>query len=252
MTFLILKIFAYLVLAALIGAAAGWLFRNLEAQKSEEKANRAAHDAKSKVPQLESLLRGRDEQISKFKGQVDEAKALLTEREQTLRQVEQQLRDSEREAKRWQQSAEAKGPNQNLDNLDFEQDFDAADVAEAEGNADELISELSREIAELKAAQATALDDLARAQSELSTAQAERARAQEDLLAAQDTASSAEGNAPLGGAEAQLRDQVQTLRNQLDRETAKVVELERERELQNKSLKVLHQQLELERHKAAG
>jgi|GEM_PF-1346626 len=234
MTFLILKIFAYLFVAAAIGAAAGWLFRNLEAQKSEEKANRAAHDAKSKVPQLESLLRGRDEQITKFKGQLDEAKSVLSEREQAVRQLESQLRDTQREADRWQASAEAKGPNQSLDDMDFEADTDI----EADSGADELISELSREIADLKASLAMAKEDVRNAQVQLEVVR---------------TAQTGASNGADEGAEAaQWRDQVQALQGQLERETAKVLELERERELQNKSLKVLHQQLELERHKATG
>ena len=64
--------FVYLVLAGAIGVAAGWLLRNLQAQQSEEMARRQVHDAKSKMPQLESLLRGRDEQITKLKEEIRE------------------------------------------------------------------------------------------------------------------------------------------------------------------------------------
>ena len=64
MIFLIAKIFVYLLLAGFVGAAAGWLTRNLQAQRSDENASRAVNDAKSKMPQLESLLRGRDEQVA--------------------------------------------------------------------------------------------------------------------------------------------------------------------------------------------
>jgi IMP dehydrogenase/GMP reductase len=65
--YLIFKMFVYLILAGGIGGPAGWLLRNLQAQQSEEKARRVVTDAKSKVPQLESLLRGRDEQVPNSK-----------------------------------------------------------------------------------------------------------------------------------------------------------------------------------------
>ena len=228
MTFLIVKIFAYLFLAAGIGGVAGWLFRNLEAQKSEEKAARAAHDAKAKVPQLESLLRGRDEQITKVKGQLDDAKSVLSERDQALAKSEQAVRDAEREMNRWKQSAEAKGPNMNLDDMDFE--------AESDDDADELITELSQEIARLKAE--------LKAQEELSS----RAATPIDETLAR---------TELEALQAQLKEaqrEAESVKTQLHREAQKVTELERERELQNKSLKVLHQQLELERsrHAASG
>ena len=75
MMFLVGKIFIYLFLAGAIGAVSGWLMRNLQGQRSEESASRAAHDAKSKLPQMESLLRGRDEQIAKLKAQLGELTA---------------------------------------------------------------------------------------------------------------------------------------------------------------------------------
>ena len=227
MTFLIIKMFVYLFVAAAIGGVAGWLFRNLEAQKSEDKAARAAHDAKSKLPQLESLLRGRDEQITKFKDQLNEAKGAIRERDQALAKSEQKVRDAEREMNRWKQSAEAKGSNNmSLDDMDFE--------AEDTANADELITELSQEIARLKTELAERVEP--------STPRAEPV---DESLA----------RAELEALQARLKDaerELEAARAQLRRESQKVVELERERELQNKSLKVLHQQLELARNKQAA
>ena len=50
----------------------------------------------------------------------------------------------------------------------------------------------------------------------------------------------------------QLETRLRGLQDDLERQRRSVVELERERELQNKSLQVLHQQLELERSREAA
>ena len=144
MIFLILKMFIYLLLAAAIGGAAGWLFRNLQAQKTEENANRAVNDAKAKLPQLESLLRGRDEQINKLKDQLTEARSQLNEQDQEHRATEQQLKEKEREVRRLQQGAEARQMADGSDDFDVE----AMDQSE---DTNALITELSSEIARLKA-----------------------------------------------------------------------------------------------------
>ena len=88
MIFLIAKMFIYLLLAAGIGFAAGWLLRNLQAQQSEEKAQRAVHDVKSKLPQLESLLRGRDDQIVRLQAEIRERRQEHKETAQALSKVQ--------------------------------------------------------------------------------------------------------------------------------------------------------------------
>ncbi|NOX49353.1 MAG: hypothetical protein GXP16_02305 [Gammaproteobacteria bacterium] len=221
MTFLILKIFLYLVLAGSIGAAAGWLFRNLQAQKMEERANRAVHDAKSKVPQLESLLRGRDEQVQKYKNEMKENKVMLAEAQHGLRDVEQRHREQERETKHWRQKVEAEKPA-SLDEFDLH--------AEAsDDQANKLISELSAEISGLK-------QKLAQLQTSPKVDNTTLI-AEFDALALQ-----------LKSTERKLT--IST--RDLTQEQLKVTELERERELQNKSLQVLHQQLDMERSQRAA
>jgi uncharacterized small protein (DUF1192 family) len=224
MIFLITKMFVYLLLAGAIGAAGGWLFRNLQAQRSEENALRAAHDAKSKVPQLESLLRGRDEQITKLKDILQEKQSELSEQGQAMQDLEKKARDHEREASRWQQSAQAKEVLC-ADTLDVDSD--------AVGEADELIAELAAEIARLKAqlAQTSAAQSVVPAQANGHADAGDLAAELESL------------RAQLNKVERQLKD----THSDLMQEQNKVTELERERELQNKSLQVLHQQLELER-----
>ena len=219
MIFLIGKIFVYLLLAGVVGAAAGWLFRNLQAQRTEESAQRAAHDAKAKLPQLESLLRGRDEQISKLKDMLAEKKEEFAQQTQDMREMEQRLRDQEREARRWQESAEA---HQHAGMEEYEADGDST------ADADGLIAELSQEISRLK-------DQLA-----------VREASPEVSEAAASTVDSEEVEA-LRTRLAQAEKELAVAQADLVHEQNKVLELERERELQNRSLQVLHQQLDLER-----
>ena len=67
MIFLVLKIFGYLLVALLAGFASGWLFRNLAAIKKDETLQGSLNDVRAKLPQFESLLRGRDQQVSKLR-----------------------------------------------------------------------------------------------------------------------------------------------------------------------------------------
>ncbi len=226
MIFLIFKIFVYLLLAALIGGAAGWLIRNLQAQKTDENAARAVNDAKAKLPQLESLLRGRDEQITKLKEQMAEAKTQLNEQTQEARAMEQKLREQERETRRLQQTADAQQIAEGGGGFDVE-DMDQS------GDTNTLITELSSEIARLKAQLAD--------RPKLAAVDADETMMQVEMDSLR---------AKLKNAERELA----RLQSELAHEQGKVTELERERELQNKSLQVLHQQLELARSQrtAAG
>ena len=221
MTFLIVKILAYLVTAGVIGFAAGWLFRNLQGQKIEEQAQRSVHDAKSKVPQLESLLRGRDDQIKKLKEEAKEFKEALQGKDQEVADKDRELMEQKRETNKYKQSQDAK--------KGFSLDDDDDD-------ASDLIAELSREItslkAELKVAQATAPGSSTNPQLDTEVFETELTALRDETL--------------------RLKDALRDTSANLEREQSTVAELERERELQNKSLKVLHQQLELERSRKAA
>ena len=235
MIFLITKIFGYLLVAGGVGVGAGWLTRNLQAQRIEENSSRAVHDAKSKVPQLESLLRGRDEQVAKLKEQVTEARGKLNEADQELRTGEQSLREQQRETKRWQQSAEAaRGVEGESESEGF--DITGEDNPQDSGDTNGLITELSQEITRLKAQLDQAGSD-----------PVDAGQSGDDVLLQVEMEAL---RAQLTRAESSLR----TAMSELVLEQTKVAELERERELQNKSLQVLHQQLDLERTRrvAAG
>ncbi|MEE4283076.1 MAG: hypothetical protein V2I41_14115 [Pseudomonadales bacterium] len=222
MMFLIGKMFIYLLLAGGIGGAAGWLMRNLQAQRTEENAQRSVTDVKAKLPQLESLLRGRDEQIQKLKAEIADRKTAASEMEQELRAGEQALREQQRISARLQQTVDARKSKSLTDfdmSGDVEQDTDTTDT-------DNLIAELSAEIARLKA-------ELAQ------PAPAPAADADETLLQIEAEA--------LRNKLVSTEGKLSAIQADLMQEQNKVSELERERELQNKSLQVLHQQLELER-----
>ncbi len=148
MIFLIGKIFVYLVLAGAIGGAAGWLLRNLQAQRTEENALRSVTDAKSKLPQLESLLRGRDEQIQKLKAEIADRKTQSSELEQQIRSGEQALREQQRLAERLQHTVDAR-KSKEMSDFDLDGETDGEAVGDST-DTDNLIAELSAEISRLK------------------------------------------------------------------------------------------------------
>jgi hypothetical protein len=218
--YLIFKMFVYLILAGGIGGAAGWLLRNLQAQQSEEKARRAVTDAKSKVPQVESLLRGRDEQVTKLKEEVRERRIENKALAEEIKAGEKKANELQREANRWRQSAETKK----------EFSIDDRSDEESEHGADELIAELSGEITLLK-------EQLAEGEHAAPHSQAYQERY--ELVSAELDASRLQTS--------QMEKAMDTAQTDLKRNQQTLSVLERERELQNKSLKVLHQQLDLER-----
>jgi len=159
--FLILKIFAYLLLALLAGTGAGWILRHLAAGRQEEDMQRTLADARARVPQFESLIRARDEQISRLKEDLRDKDARINGLVVEIRDAENALKEP---------------------------------TAASSGNLDGTIADLEKRLAQ------KAMD-------------------------------------------------YERLARDLEVEQRRVAELERERELQNKSLRVLHQQLELEREK---
>ncbi len=240
MTFLIVKIFVYLLLAGGIGFGAGWLMRNLQAQKQTEDATRAMNDAKAKLPQLESLVRGRDEQLKRMRDELTELKTDLKDRTRELKQSQQEAEKNGQELLRVKAAAQEKASISAGVSSDYEDSSTynelvdgAVDSAPAappktdKSDADRIIAELSQEIAQLKAKLASA------------------ARSGDTTLA----------DAELDAARLQIRKlerELAEVKSDLEREKEHSQELENERELQNKSLQVLHQQLELERSRRAA
>ena len=97
MIYLVLKIFVYLLLALLMGAGAGWLLRQLSAQRESELLKRALNDAKSRIPQLESTARHRDERLRQMRDELEQRQEALDEQSRQMSELAESLRKKERE-----------------------------------------------------------------------------------------------------------------------------------------------------------
>ncbi|MEM1436995.1 MAG: hypothetical protein AAGG11_23305 [Pseudomonadota bacterium] len=230
MIFLILKIFVYLALALLLGGAAGWLLRNFAAQQREEQAQRDLSDSRSKVPQLESQIRARDEKIRQLTREREEPPEVQGSRVQD-EQLAHKLREKELEIQRLKgqlaeaQAAAADGLIAGEALIEAERS-DPSDTGLEDNVSDALLASLHKQIEQQKEELAAA-----RIQLELVGTQQDYQREAEELSQ-------------------RLRQRAteqERLQDAVSREQNRVRELERERELQAKSLKVLHQQLELAR-----
>ena len=176
MIFLILKIFVYLLLALAAGIGAGWLLRHMAATKQEEDMQRTLADARARVPQFESLIRSRDEQIKRLKEELRDKDVRINGLVDDVREAELSLKDRDRELKAVTARQETL--------------IDTAEAPVDPGATEDLKAELE-------------------ARLEQKTEEYER------------------------------------LARSLEDEQRRIAELERERALQNQSLRVLHQQLEL-------
>lgn len=171
MIYLVMKMLVYLAVAMAAGFGAGWLIRNLTATRKEDELQRALGETKSRLPQLESLMRTRDEQLNNARAELKDKDARIGELRAQMDSQQKTLKERERDLKNAQARLAV------LDELD-------------DGSVD--LQALESRLRE------TALD----------------------------------------------RDR---LSKALEQEKRRITELERERELQNRSLLVLHQQLELAR-----
>ena len=218
MIYLLLQMFVYLVVAAAMGGAAGWLWRNLAAQKTDEDARRQVNESKGKLPQLESLLRSRDDQLSKLKNQLTEFKKQAKTESRQHSELQQQLRKQDQEIRKLKSNPLATNP---ADDFLLEE---ASPAAQNSTNDQELQEKYLAVVAELEALQ------MQRKGREQEFNQLQRG---------------------LVGKVEELTMQLTRANQELTLEKDKVGELEREQELHSKSLLVLHQQLEMERNRHA-
>jgi chromosome segregation ATPase len=258
--FLILKMFIYLLLALVAGAGAGWILRHIAASKQDEEMQGTLSDARARVPQFESLIRSRDEQINRLKEDLKEKdvriNGLLGEARDNEKELKEKLREARELAARRQTLKISEGPDASAA---------AGDISAVDAIVDGVIEESSTE--DRSAADVQPLEDqVARLEQELSDARAQAADALAEaaatgaevvaLKAALGRAGKGEGGDQDADDVRELEVRLQQKASEYDRlaaeletEKRRVVELERERELQNKSLQVLHQQLELERER---
>ncbi|MEM1230103.1 MAG: hypothetical protein AAGI15_06160 [Pseudomonadota bacterium] len=263
MMFLILKIFVYLVIALLLGGAAGFLLRQLKAQSEAEELQRNLQDAKSKIPQLESLLRARDERIRQLSKSAEaHSEATKGSRVQDEEHA-RQLREKEMELQRLR-SRVASLEQERTDGLIDGEMLTPADPVE--NTAQQAAAQPAPQVAAQPALQAEPVpqataedggavepagetDDvlIVELHQEIERLKEELAGAAIALEVAQDNGALEQELRELRARLRQKAEDYERLQSQLEHEQRKVAELERERELQNKSLKVLHQQLEMAR-----
>lgn len=245
MIFLVFKIFVYLALALCLGAAGGWLLRNLAATRHEETLNRQLIEARGRVPQLESQLRGQGEMTSQLKAQIKEKEAQVGELNQALKERDEALVQKEREVTLLQARVDGR--------------VDAKDGASASIRTDEhmlVLEEVEAEAESEVGPQAKPEPASPEDSLELLALKAEVNRLSSALDAAKSAAASVTVAAPATPAPVaespELLNRIADLEHELERaqralqsEQRRVTELERERELQNRTLQVLHQQLEM-------
>ena len=253
MIYLILKIFVYLLLALFAGAGAGWVLRHMAAAKQEEEMQRTLADVRARVPQFESLIRSRDEQIGRLKEDLKEKDARINGLLSDLREAESRGREKERELK----AAVAQHETLMTDEQEPAQESAGmligggeildigADETSHDGPAQERVRQLEAALAEAKAQAADAVAEAAAAEAEVITLKAA-------LAGSGNGAAGVPADGAISDLEARLAQKTmdyERLARDLELSQRRVTELERERELQNKSLQVLHQQLELERER---
>lgn len=228
MIFLVFKIFVYLVVAICLGAAGGWLLRNLAATRHEALLNRQLIEDRGRVSHLESQLRGHKEVASQLKVEIKEKEEQLGELNQALKQRDESLVEKARALSLLQTRLDGR--------------VDARGAASAS-----IRTEAHMPVLEEVEAEPSRPEDSV----ELSALKAEVNRLNLALEAAKSAAAPAEAPAPVAESP-ELLDRIADLEHALDRaerallnEQRRVTELERERELQNRTLHALHQQLEM-------
>lgn len=264
MIYLILKMFIYLLLALCAGTGAGWVLRHITAAKQEEEMQRTLADARARVPQFESLIRTRDEQIDRLKEELKDKDVRINGLADDVREAELAFKDKDRELKQFSTQDEMVDdlPDEPVaateildtgevlaevltddDAVSMDNVLSATQEAVDSPLADKVV-QLEAELREARAQAADAMAEAASTEAEVITLKAELARA-----GATGPADNAAEVADLEARLMQKTTEYERLAREFEVEQRRVAELERERKLQNKSLQVLHQQLELEKER---
>jgi chromosome segregation ATPase len=181
MIYLIFKMFVYLLVSTGAGFAAGWLLNQLRSDRAVASAQEASNSSRTVVPQLESTIRAREQEI-------DQARARLKECETSLADIEGELKETRKDLR--------------------------AQIRESEN--------LKAQVAHL-----------------------------EEVAQMEDSGGSLDGFDG-SGQDTDLKQRNADLIESLNDAQERIKGLEKERDLQHNSLKVLHAQLELKRGAAAG
>jgi septal ring factor EnvC (AmiA/AmiB activator) len=254
-----MKMFLYLAVAMVAGFGAGWLARNLMAGRKEDELQRTLSETRSKLPQFESLMRSRDEQLKTTRQEVKDKDVRIGELHEEMGAQDKALRESDRQLKNARNRLAALEPDEEasddstrLSEVDMSggRPLDYAGVDASGGSMDTL-----------GGADDERVDEVKRLELEVERLRLQEQNLEAELIAARVDQSTPSVSAGSSAMEEVLRSEVHELESRLrqtaaeherltralEQEKRKVVELERERELQNKSLQVLHQQLELAR-----
>jgi structural maintenance of chromosome 2 len=226
---------------------------------------RTLADARARVPQFESLIRSRDEQIKRLKEELKEKDVRINGLVDDVREAEFALKDKDRELKEFTarhetlpvagHSSAGSGMGDVLmgdETLEISLDASLGDAAADAGSESQLRDRIAELEAELRTAHSQAADAMAEAaaaEAEVITLKAELARASGSGSVAEDERGDSQSIADLEARLTRKSEEHDRLARALESEQRRVMELERERELQNKSLRVLHQQLELEKER---
>jgi chromosome segregation ATPase len=220
-TYLLTQIAAYLFAALVVGFLTGWLMRRASANSDHAAMHRQLVDIKSRIPQLETAVRHREQQIVRLKEELEATAAKfdsmahnLQERERTIGDRDRTLSLLRSEIALLKQSA----PSDPDYDLPVRDDRKVQELEERLRERDVQIADFARRLADSVARPAGALPhDTVKRLRELEEEAATRAK---DLRVATDA---------LG-----------------DRDK-RIVELDRERERQDKWMGVLTEQLETSR-----
>lgn len=217
MTFLIGKMFVYLLIAFGAGGAAGWLWRNRDAAAREEGLQMELGEARGRVTQLEAQVQNREDRLRQAAVEKDD-------RRKEARGAEREATDAVEELSRVRRKLEQALEREDTlrQTVSLQQAMDG-DEAVLDGEVAEHERALEQRMGELETQLERAGSALAKREAQLQQQGAQAAALQKDQA---------------------------LLKNSLEEAQRHVSSLERERDLQNKSLKVLHQQLALERERA--
>jgi chromosome segregation ATPase len=259
--FLIAKIFMYMLLSLAAGAAAGWLWRHQQAAQQEGSLERSLMDARSRLPQMETALRSRDERLNTMARDIQEYRSALTEHEATVADRDRAVADLERTCAELRQRLEqaAGKPAGPADAEDGDEIAlhpgdpsaqDAGAVAVAAPAQPETAAATTLDAGERQALE-TALDEARGALAEARSALAE-ARAEADQARAEAEQACAEAEQARQATAGQGHDALEASQAALAAEQRKVAELTRERDLQHQALRALEQRLELAEERRAA
>ena len=288
MIYLITKIIAYLLSALAIGFGMGWFVQYSQAKRLREQLNNVVFETKSRIPQLETVITKRDQQIEQLNMQLKESSPASSddrqstndstdqnatsftdqsEQEKELEAELQQLRRTVAELTTELEIAHsmAESSDEPVREVDFTSDrnsFNGTNDEDSDDFLDEIKDIFDGDDREPRS-RASSLSDFAAAENMRAAEEASHAAGYAAGLAAAQSAAHASAATPSSGGSSsspnseeleQLRIECEELNaarrklaETIDSQTRELEQVKEQTNLQDKSLNVLNQQLELSR-----